>query len=71
MNSLELFGIGYSWGAFKSLITVGKYKRSHQSTYPDKTIVRLNIGLQDTADLINELEKGLSNFCKNALKLKK
>lgn len=28
INSLEFFGIGYSWGGFKSLITAGKYVRA-------------------------------------------
>ncbi|NOQ42510.1 MAG: cystathionine beta-lyase [Desulfuromusa sp.] len=58
VNSLQLFGIGYSWGGFKSLITVGKYNRSQKSEYSGKTIVRLNIGLEEPVDLIKDLESG-------------
>ena len=58
VDSLQLFGIGYSWGGFKSLITAGKYNRSQESKYAGKTIVRLNIGLEDPADLLNDLKTG-------------
>jgi len=58
VNSLQLFGIGYSWGGFKSLITAGKYNRTHESRYAGRTVVRLNIGLEDSADLMADLESG-------------
>ncbi len=60
VNSLELFGIGYSWGGYKSLITAGKNERVFESRYSDKTIIRLNIGLEDSGDLIKDLEAGFS-----------
>lgn len=60
IDSLQLFGIGYSWGGFKSLITAGKYDRSQESRYAGKTLVRLNIGLEDSADLRNDLESGFA-----------
>ena len=58
VDSLDLFGIGYSWGGFKSLITAGKYSRPADSKYYDKTIIRLNIGLEDATDLMQDLAKG-------------
>jgi len=58
INSLELFGIGYSWGGFKSLVTAGKYMRYTKSKYSDKTVIRLNIGLEDTCDIMKDLKKG-------------
>ncbi len=58
IDSLQLFGIGYSWGGFKSLITAGTYSRSQESRYAGKTVVRLNIGLEDPADLLNDLKSG-------------
>ena len=58
VNSLQLFGIGYSWGGFKSLITASKYNRSQESKYTGKTVVRLNIGLEEPVDLIEDLESG-------------
>lgn len=60
IDALQLFGIGYSWGGFKSLITAGKYQRSHNSRYAGKTIVRLNIGLEDPEDLMKDLEAGFN-----------
>ena len=58
INSLQLFGIGYSWGGFKSLITAGKYNRTQKSRYAGRTIIRLNIGLEEPVDLISDLESG-------------
>ncbi|WP_028583513.1 cystathionine beta-lyase [Desulfogranum mediterraneum] len=57
INSLDLFGIGYSWGGFKSLITAGRCQRSHSSPYQGRTLFRLNIGLEDPEDLIADLKK--------------
>ncbi|MEA3545776.1 MAG: cystathionine beta-lyase [Thermodesulfobacteriota bacterium] len=58
INSLHLFGIGYSWGGFKSLITAGKYSRTKKSKYAGRTVVRLNIGLEEPTDLIADLGSG-------------
>jgi cystathionine beta-lyase len=56
VNSLELFQIGYSWGGVASLAVA--YDFSHYKGRPDyqHRIVRLNIGLEETADLISDLE---------------
>lgn len=58
VNSLDLFGLGYSWGGYKSLVTAAKYDRAWESRYPDKTIVRLSIGLEDPEDLKEDLQNG-------------
>ena len=60
VNALNMFGIGFSWGGFKSLITVGKYKREGKVKYQGRHIVRLNIGLEDPDDLIKDLECGFN-----------
>ncbi len=60
VDALDLFGIGFSWGGFKSLVTAGQYRRPAGSRYAGKTVIRLNIGLEDPADLIADLKKGLS-----------
>ena len=67
INSLELFGIGYSWGGFESLVIlqelrgVSKYtkKRRYFRFDKDEHIVRLHIGLEDPKDLIEDLKKSL------------
>ncbi len=58
INVLQLFGIGYSWGGFKSLITAARYNRSREFKYTGRTVVRLNIGLEEPADLIKDIESG-------------
>ncbi len=60
INSLDLFKLGYSWGGYKSLLTAAKISRNTPCRYTGKTVIRLNIGLEDTIDLINDLEKGLT-----------
>ena len=67
VNSLELFGIGYSWGGFESLVIYQdlrddtKYTKTRKYFRFDKDehIVRLHIGLEDPKDLINDLKKSL------------
>ena len=72
VNSLELFGIGYSWGGFESLAILQEIKSSKKDEYlkgrqfyrfdKDEYIVRLHIGLEDPVDLINDLKKGLKKI---------
>ena len=67
IDALALFGIGYSWGGFESLATpVDPAAIRTASAWPlagmdagDKFGVRLSIGLEDTADLIADLEHAL------------
>lgn len=57
VDALELFGIGYSWGGFESLalpVHPEKY-RSVVSWDKEGTLIRLQIGLEDTDDLIADL----------------
>ncbi|MDH3349674.1 MAG: cystathionine beta-lyase [Desulfobulbaceae bacterium] len=63
INTLELFGIGFSWGGYKSLITAGRYQRSG-SPLSGKTVIRLNIGLEDTNDLLTDLEQSFTALVK-------
>ena len=72
VNSLKLFGIGYSWGGFESLAILQEIKNSKKDEYlkgrqfyrfkKDEYIVRLHIGLEDTKDLINDLKQGLKKI---------
>lgn len=64
IDALELFGIGYSWGGFESLATpvdVGRIRSVARTAFAGP-IVRLQIGLEDTADLIADLDRGLARF---------
>lgn len=62
IDGLALFGIGYSWGGFKSLITAGRHARSLPSRYAGRTLVRLNVGLEDSRELVEDLRRGLARL---------
>ena len=63
VNSLKLFGYGYSWGGFESLALHQEYretgKRQYLNLSKDEHLVRLHIGLEDPDDLIADLKKAL------------
>ena len=63
INSLELFGIGYSWGGFESLAVYQDIQREFPK-YSEKNlhIVRLHIGLEDPKDLINDIKSSLKHI---------
>ena len=64
IDSLELFGIGYSWGGFESLAIPADPARIRTAAPRDYAgpMVRLQIGLEDAGDLIADLERGLAAF---------
>ena len=63
VNSLKLFGYGYSWGGFESLaLHQGKSERGNRKYLnldKDQRLVRLHIGLEDPKDLILDLKQAL------------
>jgi len=64
IDSLELFGIGYSWGGFESLAVpadVDKLRTAAKRDYGGP-LVRLHIGLEDADDLITDLERALADY---------
>ena len=66
VNSLKLFGYGYSWGGFESLalhqgsLEIGK--RKFLNLEKDEHLVRLHIGLEDPNDLIADLKQALRHL---------
>ena len=62
VNSLKMFGLGFSWGGFKSLITAGKFKRGGEWSHHGKHLIRLSIGLENSEDLTQDLIQGFSNL---------
>lgn len=59
VESLEHFGIGYSFGGFESLALPVRPTRT-ASKQPNEPIIRLHIGLEDADDLIADLEQALT-----------
>ena len=68
IDALELFGIGFSWGGYESLVipcdpgpirTASPWPLAGMA--PENRLgLRLSIGLEDPADLIADLERGFS-----------
>ncbi|WP_336962260.1 cystathionine beta-lyase [Sphingobium aquiterrae] len=64
IDGLAHFGIGYSWGGYESLalpVDPACY-RTATRWEAEGPLVRLNIGLEDPADLIADLAAGLDRF---------
>lgn len=64
VESLELFGIGASWGGFESLAVPFDVSRIRSATKwnPGGPAVRLHVGLEDTDDLIADLDRGFAKL---------
>ena len=62
LDSLELFGLGYSWGGYESLAVPADPERLRTATrwHSDGPLVRLHIGLEDADDLIEDLAQALA-----------
>jgi len=54
IDSLTLFGIGFSWGGYESLVLPMDPTRS-VSKAPAENLIRLQVGLEDPDDLIADL----------------
>ena len=63
VNSLKLFGYGYSWGGFESLALHQDIREQGNREYlnlsKDEHLVRLHIGLEEPKDLIEDLKRSL------------
>ena len=64
LDAVKLFGMGYSWGGFESLIIpfdCGLYRTATQWA-PGGPALRLHIGLENVADLKADLERGFAAY---------
>jgi len=63
VNSLKLFGYGYSWGGFESLALQQEFRelgnRNYLGINKNEHLVRLHIGLEDPNDLIKDIKSAL------------
>ena len=62
LNALRIFGMGYSWGGFESLIVPFDCKAARTATVwnAQGPALRLHIGLEDVDDLKRDLECGFA-----------
>jgi len=60
MDSLKLFGMGYSWGGYESLIVPAKLHRTAKPFDTKGPLIRIHAGLENSGDLIADLEQGFA-----------
>ncbi len=61
IDTLDLFGIGYSWGGYESLaLPVDPARHRSVTSWSRGPVVRLSIGLEHPDDLIADLTRGLA-----------
>jgi cystathionine beta-lyase len=62
LDSLSLFGLGYSWGGFESLITYETPQMAFRVAPPalEGPLLRIHVGLEDPGELIADLETALA-----------
>ncbi len=63
VNSLKLFGYGFSWGGFESLALYQTHaalgKRQFTNLNKDEHVIRMHIGLEDPIDIIKDIKQAL------------
>ncbi|MEW6371657.1 MAG: cystathionine beta-lyase [Pseudomonadota bacterium] len=62
VDSLELFGLGYSWGGANSLAVPYRMQAIRRNWQEKGTLVRFNIGLEEPDDLIADIEQALGRL---------
>lgn len=66
LAALKLFKLGYSWGGFESLILpVGPDPARRLLAFPEGTLLRLHVGLEDADDLLADLDRAFSVLLKD------
>ena len=64
LDGLELFGMGYSWGGFESLVIPFDCATYRTATKwaPGGPALRFQVGLEDIGDLCADLERGFGRL---------
>ncbi|WP_337266813.1 cystathionine beta-lyase [Oryzifoliimicrobium ureilyticus] len=61
LDALKIFGLGWSWGGYESLaVAVNLSDRKIAKAPKEGPVIRLQIGLEDVADLKADLERGFA-----------
>lgn len=63
IDGYALFGLGYSWGGFESLVVPADLRYGRKvAPWTGGPLLRYSIGLEDTEDLIHDLEAGFDRL---------
>ena len=68
LDHMELFGMGFSWGGFESLILPADIKGSRTATTWGEPgqLIRISVGLEDLDDLKDDLKAGFKRLAQTA-----
>jgi cystathionine beta-lyase len=61
-DGLKLFGMGFSWGGYESLIVPAHIHRTVSKFDASGPVIRIHVGLEDAGDLIADLNAGLTRY---------
>ncbi|HEX8570582.1 MAG TPA: cystathionine beta-lyase [Caulobacteraceae bacterium] len=64
LDTLELFGLGFSWGGYESLAIVSRPGVRTHGSGPEGPLLRLHVGLEAPEDLIADLRRGLDVYAR-------
>jgi len=64
LDHLELFGLGYSWGGYESLVIPFDCRTYRTATQwdPEGSALRFSVGLEDIEDLEADLDRGFARL---------
>lgn len=64
LDNMKIFGMGYSWGGFESLVVPFNCADYRTATKwnPEGLTIRLQIGLENVEDLMTDLRQGLDRL---------
>jgi cystathionine beta-lyase len=64
LDHLELFGLGYSWGGYESLVIPFDCRTYRSATRwdPEGPALRFSVGLEDIEDLKTDLDRGFARL---------
>jgi cystathionine beta-lyase len=62
MNGFSLFGLGYSWGGYESLIVPAHIVREARPFQAEGPVLRIHAGLENADDLIADLAAGFARM---------
>jgi cystathionine beta-lyase len=65
LNGMQLFGMGWSWGGYESLIVPAHVTRTATTFASAGPVIRIHAGLENVDDLLADLDAGLERL-KNA-----
>ena len=66
LDGLSLFGMGFSWGGFESLVVPFKPVRTATNWTAPGPCLRFHIGLESPDDLIDDLKQGFARLKKSS-----